>query len=228
MRRLLLFFCLLLPAAIAFSQTVNFGIKAGGNFSNQSRAVPLSNFFIDDQNNPGFQAGIIANIGFKHFSIEPGAFFITKGEKFREDYSDPALLYRVVANGTIKLNYFEFPVNVLYKQQIAPTVKIYAGGGPYFGLGLSGKGTATLIATESGGSSTTTTSSAHDIKFGSDQNTDDYKNPDYGINLVAGVELQKHFTVDISYALGLANLTWGQGYVIKNRTVGLSVGYLFR
>lgn len=228
MRIPLLSVCLLLLATFAFSQTVNLGIKAGGNLSTQSRMVPVSGFLIDDQNKTGYQAGVTADIGFEHISIEPGMFFITKGEKFRDQFTEPTLLYSETGTGFIKLNYLEVPVNVLYKLQAAPLVKIYAGGGPYFGFGLSGKGTTAVIATESGGSSTTNTSANYNIKFGTDKTTDDYKNPDYGINFVAGVQLKKHYTIDLNYGLGLANLTWGQGYSIKNRTLGLSVGYLFR
>jgi hypothetical protein len=38
----------------------------------------------------------------------------------------------------------------------------------------------------------------------------------------------KHFTIDLNYSLGLKNINWTSGSDLKNRTLGLSVGYLFR
>jgi hypothetical protein len=229
MKKIVLSFSLLLLVTFTFGQTVNLGIKAGANLSTVATTVPLNGFIIDSQNKTGYQAGLIVDVGFKNFSIEPGLFFITKGEKFKEQYTDQAALYSVTASGSTKLNYFAIPVNVLYKLQAAPAVKFYTGGGPYLGFGLSGKGTAIVTSTQSGGgSSTTTINATHDIKFGNDETTDEYKNPDYGINFVAGVELNKRITIDLNYSLGLANLAWGQGYAARNRTLGLSVGYLFR
>jgi hypothetical protein len=65
------------------------------------------------------------------------------------------------------------------------------------------------------------------LSFGTDT-LRDYKNPDYGINFITGVELKKRFTIDLNYSLGFGNIRWGQGAKMQNRSMGLSVGYLFR
>jgi hypothetical protein len=117
------------------------------------------------------------------------------------------------------LNYLELPVNLLYKIQVAPGTKIYAGGGPYLGYGLSGTTINHLTGSQ-------TSDYTGGVKFGSDEAKDDYKALDYGVNFTAGVELLKHFTIDLNYGLGLKNISWSPGSA-ENRSLALSVGYLF-
>ncbi|WP_426671336.1 porin family protein [Mucilaginibacter sp. McL0603] len=219
MNRLLLTFPLVLITTFSFAQTFNLGIKGGVNLSTVAFSGPALNFTGDNQNRAGYQVGVTADVGFQHFSIQPGLFFITKGGKYIEefDYVSNSQTYVEHVVGNTKYNYLELPVNLLYKLRAAPGVKIYAGGGPYMDYSLSG--TSTQHVTGS------TTYDYHgDISYGSDHNKDD-KRINYGINFIAGVELKKHFTIDLNYSLGLTSIAWG--ITDKNRTVGLSVGYLF-
>ncbi len=101
--------------------------------------------------------------------------------------------------------------------QAVPGVKIYAGGGPYMDYSLSG----TSIQHVTG---STTYDYQGNISFGSDHYKDDMRINDV-INFIAGVELKQHFTVDVNYGLGLTSIAWGS--TDRNRTLGLSVGYLF-
>ena len=219
MYKLLLTFPLVLITTFSFAQTFDFGIKAGANLSTLPYDGSAPNFSFDHQNKIGFQAGVTADIGFQHFSIQPGLFFITKGEKFTENLS--ALTGDDThGTGSTKFNYLEVPVNLLYKLRAAPMLKIYAGGGPYLGYGLSG---TTILHITTG---STTSNYQGGASFGSDNNNE-YKLLDYGINFIAGVQLKKHFTVDLNYSLGLRNISWSSGNDFKNRTLGLSVGYLF-
>jgi hypothetical protein len=220
MNKLILTLSLVLLTTLSFAQSLNFGIKAGANLSTIAYSGSLPNITVDNKNGTGYQAGVIADIGFPQFTIQPALFFITKGGKYAEefDYTNfDQQTYVTHVTGSTKYNYLELPVNFLYKLKAEPGVKIYAGGGPYVDYGLSG--TSTQHAT-----GYTTYDYSGNISFGSDPNKDD-KRINYGVNFIAGVELQKHFTVDLNYSLGLTSVAWG--ITDKNRTLGLSVGYLF-
>lgn len=208
MKKLLLTICLVLASIITcFAQSFNFGVKAGLNLSNQSMNPSNAS---STKNLTGFHAGVIADIGVKDISIQPGLFFTTKGEVTPEN-----LKQLTGQGGTYNakevLNYIEVPVNLLYKIRTAPAVKIYFGGGPYLAYGISGHGT------EAGAFPTYT------VHFDSNG----YKNPDYGVNLVVGGELFKKLLIDVNYDLGLDNLSRVDGQTIRNRVIGVSVGYLF-
>lgn len=222
MNKLLLTLSLVFLTTFSFAQTVNFGVKAGINLSTVAFNDPLPNFAYDAQNITGFQAVVVANIGFQHLDIQPGLFFITKGQKFTEEESIPNnnQNYSVHVTGSQKFNYLELPVNFLYKIQVTPGTKIRAGGGPYLGYGLSG----TTIIHITGSQTSNYTGG---VTFGTDEAKNDYKRFDYGVNFTTGVELKKHFTIDLNYGLGLKNIMWTRGADLKNRSLALSIGYLF-
>lgn len=208
MKKLLLTLCLVSATmTISFAQSFNFGIKAGLNLSNQSVNPPNP---WSTKNLTGFHAGVIADIAIKNVSIQPGIFFTTKGEITLEN-----LKQLTGQGGTYDakevLNYIEVPVNLLYKIKATPAVKIYFGGGPYLAYGISGHGT------EAGAFPIYT------VHFDSNG----YKNPDYGVDFVAGVELFKKLLIDVNYDLGLGNLSRVNDVTIRNRVIGVSVGYLF-
>ena len=219
MNKLILTLCLAFLTAFSFAQDLNFGIKAGANLSTVAFNRSTANFIGYNQNRAGYQVGAIADVGFQDVSIQPGLFFITKGGKYTEmfDYSSNNQTYVDHVVGNTKYNYLEVPVNILYKIQVTPAVKIYAGGGPYMDYALSG----TSIQHVTG----STSYDYHgDISYGNDHNKDD-KRINYGINFMAGTEFKKHFTIDLYYSLGLTSIAWD--ITNRNRTAGLSVGYLF-
>jgi len=222
MNKLLLTLSLVLFTTFSFAQTFNLGVKAGVNLSTTAFSTTYPNYAVDPQNRTGFQVGVVEDINFQHFTIQPGLFFITKGGKFTDEYSisDNYQSYSYHTTGTDKFNYLELPVNVLYKVQASSLAKIYAGGGPYAGYALSGSVISQLTGSQ-------TTNYNESLAFGSDHTKDEYKLFDYGVNFIAGVEIKKHYTIDLNYSLGLRNIAWTTEDNIKNRSLGLSVGYLF-
>lgn len=210
MKKTLLTFFLLAATAFTFAQSVNFGLKAGLNFSELHRGE-LNSFF-NDSFIQGFNAGGIADISFQNFSIQPGIFYSTKGEKIVANLVDAYQASAGTSTYNTKLNYIEVPVNFLYKINIvAPEINIHLGGGPYFGYGIS--------KTISVKNNNSTSSYDNDHKFVN-------KNPDYGINFIVGTKINR-IIVDASYGLGLANIGYN-GYTLENRVISLSVGYLFK
>jgi|ERR1700744_5166168 len=216
MKKLLLILCLTGFTTISFAQSINLGVKAGANLSNL--AFSGVGYNLGNQYTTGFHAGLVADIGFQQFSIQPGLFFITKGTMYTDSLINN--LGQKAGTQTLKttLNYLELPVNLLYKIQAAPKAKIYLGGGPYLGYGLSGSNEE--YTTPASGPT-----SHSSLSFGG--GFPHYRNPDYGVNFIAGIEMAKRFTFDLNYSLGLGNLVYPAGAKLQNRSMGLSVGYWF-
>lgn len=212
MKKTFLLLFLLTAAFKTFSQKTTFGIKAGFNFTNQ--AITGDNTFLSPQNTAGFQIGGIIDLGFKHFSLQPGILFTTKGTEFKVDQYDENINYIGSSISRIKLYYIEVPINLLYKLPIS-SGKVYLGGGPHLGYGISGSMKGGLT----GGSTQT------NLTFG---NNGDYKNPDFGINFIGGYEFKQRLTLDMGYELGLINISNAKNREVKNQVLNFSVGYFFK
>ncbi len=97
------------------------------------------------------------------------------------------------------------------------TFSVFAG--PYLGLGICGKD----IGSESSNGEMTSWSDR--IEWGSGQ-TDLFKRLDYGLVFGTGVQI-KHIQVNVSYGLGLANISSLSSLKIHNRVTEISAGYKF-
>ncbi|MCR8559229.1 PorT family protein [Mucilaginibacter sp. BJC16-A38] len=208
MRKLLFAFLLISIVKFSNAQTINFGVKAGLNLSELTHSDPNG---YGSSILAGFRVGGIVDIGFQNFSIQPGVFYSTKGEKDKMEFVGSDGLNTKYLSSKIVLNYIEIPVNFLYKWKVAPGIKFDLGGGPYIGYGTSE--TVTYPDFNSA------TRSAHG-KF-------TYKNPDFGVNLVAGVEIKNKFIIDAGYGYGLSNIA-SYNSTIHNSVFSISLGYMFR
>jgi outer membrane protein with beta-barrel domain len=212
MKKFILAFCLTTFHAFIFAQPFSFGLKAGLNMSNSDGYDQIKN-----QYTPGFNAGGLLNIDFKSITIQPGVFFTTKGQELPQqttsinfgeyNYIGPKYVYT--------LDYIEESVVVLYNAPIAPDLIIQLGGGPYVGQGISAKVTTGQQNLSAG----FTNSAKVSYRF---------KNPDYGLNLIGGIELKKKFLADLEYSQGFANVSNESYPSFKNSVFSISLGYLFR
>jgi hypothetical protein len=116
--------CMLVLSETAFAQAkVNLGAKAGVNISN------ISFEDADDKNLvAGFAGGLFANMPLsEEFSVQPELLFSQKGTKYSLESN---LLDTEV---TLKLNYIEVPVNLVYNLardfdfQLGPYIGFLAG-----------------------------------------------------------------------------------------------------
>ena len=204
----LLFTCLLSAiAACAFSQNIHFGIKGGFNWAEQKFGEYYEPYSVGHKAIPGFNAGAIMNIDLPlGITIQPGLSFTTKGVKISgQDF----LVYThndgfFVREATFNLSYINAAANVLYNIRTGPGVRLHLGGGGYLAYLTS-------------------------AKFNVPDATDrmDYKDPDYGVNFIGGIELHKRILIDAEYGLGLRDISFRHSET-KNRVMSLSVGYLFK
>ncbi len=208
MKRLFLLLCLAATTIISRAQTVNFGIKAGLNLSEQIHPS------YDGYNHSllaGANGGAIVDIGFKSFSIQPGIFFSMKGESSK--YNAIAVPVNssgasITSTAQIRLNYIELPVNFLIKRPLASGVALHFGGGPYLGYGFAGRSNVAINDSEPMPVTVTPA------------------NPDFGVDALAGITV-KQILFDAGFSYGITNIG-DPSYASHNMVISFSVGYMFK
>jgi hypothetical protein len=211
MRKSLLLLFLISSSCIVSGQ-VRLEFKGGASLSDQlvsnQGATVKGTYLI------GFHAGMLFNFdATDEFSIQPGLFYSNKGYQYNQALSIGTRTAPQPVMGKVQINYMEAPVNAIYKLEITRTTNVYFGGGGYVGYGLSG----TYVMQ---GQKT-------DIAFEKAIDGFQFKNPDYGVNGIVGSQISEHVLLEANYSLGLNNLSLYQGTTIHNRSMGLSIGYLF-
>jgi len=200
-----IFFMMISKCAVC--QELKFGIRAGLSFSSQVIDDPdiLSTTSINTLKVTGFVDKAIGG----GFFIEPGISLVGKGAK----------IYQNAQTDIISLTYLDIPVNIIYRFNVKRFGKLFVGGGPYIGFGLSGNDET----------QNTNVTSGQSITF---EDTGDYKKTEYGGNANGGVELNNHLTFYLNYCFGLNNIagdqTISQGTVsVKNRVFSVGLGFIF-
>ena len=205
--RLLVVIIALTTTFESFAQ-IKFGVKGGLNYANMLDKNNNRTYSDDYQAKIGFNLGVTAEYSISEkFAIEPGLLFSTKGYKLENSG----------ITGSVNLNYLEVPINAIYKIEFS-NAKILIIAGPYLGYAVSGKMKASepvLGVNED--------SKEQKVVIGTD-----IKPLDFGLNIGAGVEI-KDITVSLQYGYGLANLSIHSESEteLKNRVLGISIGYKF-
>lgn len=188
---------------------IKYGIKAGVNFA----TISLSGKDVDKEekdvlkSQTSFLIGGLVDIPVSgSFSIQPGLTLSGKG--FKEEYTDKE------DNESTNVMYLEIPVNAVYR-----IGGIYLGAGPYAAVALSGKNEDSDPETK------------EKIEFGNDPEKDhEIRRGDFGINFLAGYQLQNGINVGVNYGLGLNNVATeytDYDYKAKNRVFSVTVGFSF-
>jgi hypothetical protein len=201
----------------SFSQT--FVVKAGFNLSKMFTKDDAGNNNNGIKMKPGFQAGATGEFPVTAMlSFETGLLLSTKGFKMNEKETIMGEAWEV--KGKINLYYLDIPLTAKASFDVGGA-KIFGVFGPYLGMGLIGKTKSELTV---GGETET---SKDDVEWGSGDN-DMLKRLDFGLIAGAGIELNA-IQIGLNYGLGLANISsyTDEGTKIKNRVIGISVGYIF-
>lgn len=192
-----------LISSVSFAQSgsnVKFGVKAGVNLA----TVSTNESGVDPKSVTSFHFGGYADIPVSSaFSVQPGLTISGKGFKYEE----------TGIKFTRDVMYLEIPVNAVYKIS-----NFYIGAGPYAAFGISGKDKTKIAGIGE---------DSEDVKFGSE--VDKVKALDFGVNFLAGYQLQNNINFGVGYGLGLSNTVGKQttNESIKNRVFSISVGYSF-
>jgi hypothetical protein len=214
MKRILIIMFATVCGASAFGQSeqaskIGYGLKAGVNLTQYH--LTKESTATETKNITNFQVTgyLEAPLG-SRFLLQPGISIQGKGGK------------NTVATTAVKQNtlWLEVPVNLLVKLPASPTSHIYLGGGPYLGFGLSGRNEIV----------TPTQTSKGDVHFGNDV-TDNLTTTDFGVNLLAGIQLNSGFNVGVGHGIGLKSITPSNANnIVSNiysRVISFTVGYKF-
>ncbi|MBX2922415.1 MAG: PorT family protein [Chitinophagaceae bacterium] len=198
---------MLLACTSMNAQDIRVGISAGPVLSDMFSKVDGEKEKLDPK--IGFAAGLLVNMAISdNISIQPGLHFVQKGGKEKEEEESV----------TLSLNYIEVPVNFIYNFG-EPGSSFFIGAGPSFGVGISGK-----LKYKSGDYTASTK-----VKFGSNEDEDDFKRMDIGANILAGYNISKNLFISAQYNHGFSNLFTGGNSdgKLNNRYWSVKVGWLF-
>jgi len=223
----------LMAASAAKAQHISLGPEAGLNLytvSSRYDGYKESNKMI-----PGFKIGGVVDFGLtRHFSIQPGMFFTTKGamQKTTDRTTVGSTTTTLTTKDQLWLNYFEIPVNFLYHANYSRTGRFFAGGGPYMAALLGGKikNDRTRTVTNDNGTTTSHSSNTYSVNIGDNGATDDVRGGDVGINMQAGYEFRSGLLLRYNLGLGIANIMpdGDSDNYMHNIGMSFTVAYLFR
>lgn len=205
-------------ATTSFAQI--FGVKAGFNLSTILEKDDFNTYSEDYKMKPGFHAGVTMDLPLVSIlSFESALLVSTKGFRIDEDFSVSGQSMNV--KGKVNLVYLDIPLTAKATFDVN-RFKVYGAFGPYLGLGLSGK---SKFEERRDGQ---TIKTERDIDWGNDEIDDDLMRLDLGLTAGVGVEISA-FQIGLTYGHGLMNISPYDNfdYRIKNRVLGLSVGYRF-
>lgn len=226
--KILSLFAVLLATGSVMAQSVH--IKAGLNLANISIS---DNGSVDDAKKlTSFQVGLVGDIplGSEMISLQPGILYTGKGSKTQSG-SSTSSTYSIQ---TFNPKYVEIPANVVFKVPFSKYGRVFAGAGPYLGIGVAGKNKV------EGSFAGVAYSGEKAIKFSNDDPTTTSEDEgagygimrrfDYGLNGIAGIETS-NTVFSVNYGYGLAKLQSGTNSassdINKHRVLSFSVGFKF-
>ena len=190
-------------AAYYSTAQIQTGITAGYNDADlyTHKALLTGNYTRKTSSINAFHIGVVTNIPInKKFVLQPEVLFNQKGTHKIEGGGFSGTFI----HSTIRLNYFEVPVNILYHIYAHKNLKVFAGAGLYTAIGLWGKEKGSYSTFDSTGmpelgiiNNKVDFTNSNTYK----QNTTNVKPFDAGYNIIAGIEI-KNTAVKVSYSYG--------------------------
>ena len=213
---------LILTAAIIFAgmtsamaQEMNWGIKAGANYSNLTSEMDTDYIF-------GFHAGLIAEYKITpQFALQPELLYSLEGAKAKMDFREGEFFFS--SEEKIKLGYINLPV--MLKYYATPAFSLQAG--PQIGFLVSAENDYDIV------------SNFEDFEFnesGTEDIKDELKKISIGLNFGLGYDISSSLFVQARYHLGLSDISDYDDQddefevdfeKIKNQSFQVSLGYKF-
>jgi hypothetical protein len=210
MKKFLISLAVLLAMAIASTALAqsSFGLRVGANFPNIHRVFPVDDVDFESLENPGFAAGLVAEIGITPiFAFQPELLFSQHGYRIEEEFMEETM------KASIRYNYLQMPL--LAKVRFGNNFSGFnINVGPHIGYGI-GDIKATVEMGDEKEDDEVTWDEAHTNRL------------DFGITGGIGVNFG-NLGLDLRYQLGLANMLEDplEGYKMTNRNFQISLSYL--
>lgn len=183
---------------------IQFGAIAGLNWSGASATNTTGK--VAGAPLSGFTLGAFADIPLrKKLSFRPEFLYSYEG-------------YQPMIGGNkvnIHIAYLNMPLDLVYHTNLLSR-RFFVGAGPYMAYAFNGTYTAQGVNT--------------DMQLGNNYASgDNVKNLDFGANFMAGILLDRNFVLGATFNMGLSNIApAGAPSDIHTRSIGLSIGYVFR
>src|SRR5687767_9773040 len=170
----------------------------------------------------GFRIGLLAEthlFNSENLYFQTGMYYTNKGRKFSANFdSSAAGITKVSASQFV--NYMEIPINIVFKKDISKKSRFIFGGGPYASFLFSGRESRSTHFTNG------TVDAQENTSLKVPRSQGKYKNVDFGVNALAGVEFGKLF-ITANFSRGLsqfytANTNTGS---FKNQVIGATIGF---
>lgn len=217
---LLVIACLMGGGHAMAQEKIRFGVKAGVNAASYNISGAELDTDFKQRQALSFHVGGLVDVPLASaFSLQGGLTLSGKGnlQTWSGEDDDDGNFYE----GSFRENllYLELPVNAVYK-----TGNLFFGAGPYMGYAVSGKWKE-KFETDFGDGDVDKEEDSGNVVFNGENA---YRSrTDFGINFLAGYQVNSHMNIALGYGLGLRDIQPGPEWKVRNRVISLSVGYMF-
>lgn len=220
------FFICILMAAVAVgasAQGIRYGVEGGLNVSSPMNA---------DGTKCGFNVGVNAQVQLKGtWYIEGALKLSSKPFSIKENYySDGSWdsrlsgdAFELTGKADMTPYYLNIPIHAGYKMALGDNLNLSLSAGPYFGIGLWGKGTEKITIKGN-------VPAGADIEPGEYKVNNVFKDSDMrrfeiGVGVKAGLEFMDHYRLSVGYDIQLNSMMKSDDYY--NQVVSVTLGYTF-
>jgi hypothetical protein len=215
MRKILFTFLFtIIVSNTVFAQYFQYGVSLGTDISKFDVNYPINydEGWTDYQYKVGFRVALVVE-----YVLIPNMLHIASEIAFTQRGAKQQQTDSIYSKYKYNINYFQLPVNILYKTEISENTKFLAFVGPYMSYAVSGKRKSENKLLRTG----RTWNNSLNYEFGTE-----LKNIDLGFNVGIGFEYYDYF-LKFQYDHSLINTLYGAGYYQKNQNFGISIGFLF-
>jgi hypothetical protein len=225
MKKILAILMVLFSVSAAAQIGNRYEVFAGGGMANAKSDAGMMNAI------PHFQAGIKFRVSLRQgwgqtgmlqyegLYLNTGLTLLNKGYEWKiNKYGGYT---KQTFDGSIKALYLDFPLHFGYLLKVSDKVSVFAEGGGYVGLGLTGKLKGTI---------------AYDGRvleeysnncFSTDDGDPTVHRSEYGVGIAGGVDINSNITITLGHDWGFTK--FGNEFFLspQHRKIYLTVGYRF-